>query len=46
MCLTGEFVPQLLADCQVAKFDLDDASIFLQCYSGAETPADPNCANG
>ncbi len=49
-CLTGAGVPQTDPDCSDARLDSNedvsasDVALFLQCLSGAQTPADPACA--
>jgi len=48
-CLTGQWVPQTLPECQVALMDLDDdvdegdVALFRQCLTGAGVVPDPGC---
>ena len=55
-CVTGPAIAGLPAGCPTDRFnaldrdgdgDLDqgDFGIFQRCYSGANKPADPDCAN-
>jgi len=50
-CALGPALPQTNPTCADAKFDadddvdLDDFGVFQRCYSGANNPANPNCAN-
>jgi len=50
-CVTGPAILQNNEVCAGAKLDTDgdvdqaDFGIFQRCYSGADKPADPNCAN-
>jgi hypothetical protein len=51
VCLSGEGIEQLLPACQAARLDADpdvdltDANILIGCYSGANVPLNPACAN-
>jgi hypothetical protein len=50
-CITGPAVGPPTPTCVVVDFDgdgdvdQDDFGVFQRCYSGANRPADPNCAN-
>jgi hypothetical protein len=49
-CFTGPGVPQTNPACQVARLDSDDdvdqfdVELFVNCLSGADTIARPDCA--